>query len=311
MKLEKIFEQLNSLEKNSFIKIVDNIINHDPKELKRINNILDKTESGLKGADNIIIADIFELIGCEFKECIQHEFLNTTSQLDIITDIIVRDGNCIMKVDWFSRLYDAELLNLKRKVKALQDDFDNPKSEIDDARRRDYRIYKKCLETAYMNDVKNNREAKITDDELSILLTLSNELDLSQEEIKLINYMIIPVKKFDIDVIISDMRNLGLLFFSKKLNTIYVADEVVRVLRSIRGKELADKFFKRVLRLLREPQINMIAKKHNIDTKQPLDAKIDEIIREGISLTSILATEIYKDGISLNDKKKFFGLPLV
>ena len=33
------------------------------------------------------------------------------------------------------------------------------------------------------------------------------------------------------------------------------------------NKEIADKFFKRVLRLLKEPQINLIARKHNIDSR--------------------------------------------
>ncbi len=307
MKLEKIFEQLNSLEKNSFIKIVDNLIIRKPAQLKYINKILADTESGLKSADNIIIAKIFDLIESEFKECLTHEFVNTTSQLDIITDIIVRDGNCIMKFDWFSRLYDAELASLKKKVKALQLEFDNPKSDMTEQRRRDYKIYKKCLETAYTNDLINNRDAKITDDELTILITLAQELELSQEEVKLINYMIIPIKKLEVESIITEMKNLGLLFYSKKNNTIYIADEVVRVLRSVRGKELADKFFKRVLRLLREPQINLIAKRHNIDPKQPFEAKIREIISEGVSLTNILTTEIFKEGTSLNDKKKFLN----
>lgn len=307
MKLEKIFEQLNSLEKNSFIKIVDNLISRNPAQLPAINKILKETESGLKGADNIIIADIFNLLEHEFRDCLSHEFVNTTSQLDIITDIIVRDGNCIMKLDWFSRLYDTEILNLKKKVKALEAEFDNPKSDISEQRRRDYQVYKKCLETAYTNDLANNRDAKITDDELSILLTLSRELDLSQEEVKLINYMIVPIKKLEVESIITEIRNLGLLFYSKKNNTIYVADEIVRVLRLVRGKELADKFFKRVLRLLREPQINMVAKRHNIDPKQPLEMKVKEIINEGISITNILTEEIFKDGTTVNDKKKFLN----
>lgn len=307
MKLEKIFEQLNSLEKNSFIKIIDNIISGKPQNVKSVEKILADTESGLKGADNFIISKIFELIETEFRQYIQHEFVNTSSQLDIITDIIIRDGNCIMKLDWFARLYEKELNSIKKKVKELQTEFDNNKSAISESRRRDYSIYKKCLETAYLNDIKNNRDAKITDDELSMLLTLSHELDLSQEEIKLINYMIIPIKKIEIETIINEMKNLGLVFYSKKQNTIFIADEIVRVLRAIRGKEVADKFFKRVLRLLREPEINMIAKKHNIDRKLSINDKIKEIINEGISLSSILTNEIFKDNTPVNDKKKYLN----
>jgi hypothetical protein len=305
MKLEKILDNLNSLEKNSFIKIVDNIISSNPKKIKSIEKILVDAEKGLKSVDNVIISKIFDLLVDEFSQCIQNEFVNATSQLDILTDIIIRDGNCIIRQDWFARLYEIELKNINKKIKDLEHLFKDDKSDISEQRKRDYRIYKKCIETAYYNDIESNREAKITDDELSILLTLSRELELSQEEVKLINYMIIPAKKLEIETIITDLKNLGVIFYSKKNNTIYVADEVVRVLRKIRGKEVADKFFRRVLRLLREPQINLIAKMHNIDRKLSGNEKIKEIINEGVSLSGILSNEIYKENTHLNDKKKF------
>lgn len=305
MKLEKILDNLNSLEKNSFIKIVDNIISSNPKKIKSIEKILVDAEKGLKSVDNVIISKIFDLLVDEFSQCIKNEFVNATSQLDILTDIIIRDGNCIIRQDWFARLYEIELKNINKKIKDLEHLFKDDKSDISEQRKRDYRIYKKCIETAYYNDIESNREAKITDDELSILLTLSRELELSQEEVKLINYMIIPAKKLEIETIITDLKNLGVIFYSKKNNTIYVADEVVRVLRKIRGKEVADKFFRRVLRLLREPQINLIAKMHNIDRKLSGNEKIKEIINEGVSLSGILSNEIYKENTHLNDKKKF------
>lgn len=305
MKLKKILENLNSLEKNSFIKIIDNIISNNPKKIKTIENILILTEKGLKSVDNIVISKIFNLIEDEFSQCIQNEFSNATSQLDILTDIIIRDGNCIMKQDWFARLYEIELKNINKKIKDLESLFKDNKSDISEQRKRDYKIYKKCLETAYYNDIKNNHEAKITDDELSILLTLSRELELSQEEIKLINYMIIKARKLETETIITELKNLGVIFYLKKNNTIYIADEVVRILRKIRGKEVADKFFRRVLRLLRDPHINLIAKKHNVEKNLSRNEKIKEIINEGISLSGILSNEIYKENTNLNDKKKF------
>jgi len=98
-------------------------------------------------------------------------------------------------------------------------------------RKKDYLVYKACLHTAYHNDELNNRESKITDDELSILHTLSSSLSLSQEEVKLINYSIIPVKILDILEVIKSLKNIGVIFFSNKENTIYVADEMVKLLR--------------------------------------------------------------------------------
>ena len=55
MKLEKILENLNSLEKNSFIKIIDNIIVNNPKNQKVIDKLLaDCDQSGLKNVDNVL-----------------------------------------------------------------------------------------------------------------------------------------------------------------------------------------------------------------------------------------------------------------
>jgi len=59
-----------------------------------------------------------------------------------------------MKQDWFSRLYDDEIKNLKAKIKILNAEFENEKSELSEQRKRDYRIYKLCLATAYNNDRK-------------------------------------------------------------------------------------------------------------------------------------------------------------
>lgn len=308
MKLEKILDNLNSLEKNSFIKIIDNIIVNNPKNSKAIEKILAETDkSELKNLDNIVISKIFSLIRTEFSQLIKAEFVNTSSQLDILIDIITRDGNCIMKQDWFARLYETELKQISKKIKNLKKEIESPKSELTEVRKRDYKVYQSCVYTAFHNDIENNREAKITDDELSILLTLSRELDLSQEEVKLINYLILPIKNAEIENIINELKCLGVIFYSKKTSTIFVADEMVSVLRKIREKEIADKFFRRVLRLFKEPQINLICRKHNIDRKLTLDQKVKEIITEGISFSGVLMTDVHKEGTNIPEKKKFLN----
>lgn len=307
MKLEKILDNLNSFEKNAFLKIIDSILAGRPKNAQAIDKILTDSSRDLKNMDNINVAKVFGLVEDQFAEYIKEEFVSTTSQLDILTDIISRDGNCIMKQDWFARLYEKELSSLDKKLKEFQKIIEAEKSDISEQRQRDYKIYRACLQTAYHNDDLNNQERKITTDEQSILLTLSGQLGLSQEEVKLINYLIVPVQKLDIDTVINELKSLGVIFYSKKTSTIYVADEVVRLLRKVRGKEVADKFFRRVLRLLREPQINLICKQHRIDWKLPLDQKIKEIIVEGISFSGILMEDLHKEGTKVTDKKKFIN----
>lgn len=307
MKLEKILDRLGSLEKNSFIKIIDNIISKNPKNAKEIEKILSASDKSLKTVDNQNISNIFELISTEFIDHVNNEFQEADSQVDILIDIIIRDGNCIMRQDWFSRLYENEIKNLKTKIKMLNIELEDEKSELSDSRKRDYKIYKACLSTAFTNDIKNNREAKITADELSIMLTLAQELGLSQEEIKLINYSILPVKKVDIHDVINNLKNIGIAFYSKKENTIYIADEVVRILRKVRQKQVADKFYRRTLKLLKDPIINQIAKNHNIDRKLNTAQKIENIIKEGIPFKELLSREIYKEGTSLTEKKRMLN----
>lgn len=304
MKLEKILDKLGSLEKNSFIKVIDNIISKNLENNKEIDEILSSADKGLKSVDSQNISTIFTLTQNEFYNYLKTEFQDTSSQLDILIDIIIRDGNCIMKQDWFSRLYDTEIKHLKSRLKQLKSDLENDKSELSESRKRDYKIYNTCLKTAYNNDLTNNREAKITSDELSILLTLSKSLGLSQEEIKLINYTIVPIRKGEIFEIINSLKNIGVIFYSKKDNTVYVADEMVRLLRKLREKEVGDKFLRRTLKIMRQPTINQISKIHNIDRKLNQSEKIEEIIKEGVSIRGILENDIYKEGTTLTEKKK-------
>jgi len=305
MKLAKVLDQLNSIEKNSFIKIIEKITDENPKNSVEIEKILSETDKGLKEVDSINITRVFNLISDEFVDYVTSEFVNTTSQLDILVDILIRDGNGLMKQNWFAKLYEKEIVHINKKKKEFLKELKSEKSEISGSRKRDYLIYKACLETAYFNDEENNQEPKITTNELSILLILAEKLELSQEEVKLINYIIIPVKKQEIDNVIKELKNLGIIFYSRKNNMVYVPDEVVMVLRKIRGKEIADKYLRRVLKVLRDAQINNIARKHNIDRKLTIGEKRKEIISEGISFSGIMMNDVHKDGTNLTEKKKF------
>ncbi len=303
MKLEKILGQLNSFEKNPFLKIITGIIEDSPKKSNEIDKIISGTEKDLKNVDDLNIVAVFQLVEDEFTSFIRSEFGKVGTQLDILIDIIIRDGNCILTRDWFKVLYEEEVKSIKRKIQEFNKDTEAEKSLIEPYRLRDYNIYKKCVLTAYTNDQERNLDLKITWDEQCILSTLSKTLELSQAEIKLINYSVVNIEKQDIDQLINDLRNLGIAFYLKKSSKIYIPDEIVRVLRRIRGKEVSNKYFRRVLNQLKESQINCICKKHNVDWKKPIDDKIKNIIEEGISFRYILTDGIYRDATKISEKK--------
>jgi len=132
-------------------------------------------------------------------------------------------------------------------------------------------------------------------------------LEISQEEIKLINYMIIPAIKKGTEEVINNLRSIGVILHSRKNNTVYIADEIVSILRKVRGNEVADKYFRRVLRLLKEPQINLVCKKHNISRKLTTDQKIHEILAKGVPFTNFLKNDIFREGTLISEKKKFLN----
>ena len=195
---------------------------------------------------------------------------------------------------------------IKQSVRAFKQKLD-PAKEEEDGRARDYRVYSRCLETAYLNDESNNQDKKVTRDEQSILDTLADQLELSYKERKLMNYSIVPLKELDIDDIIKYLVKIGVVFYSKKNYRVFVADEVVRILRRVRGKEIADKYYRRVLKNLKDSQINLVAKKHGIDRKQTSEQKIKEILNEGIGFSNLLLSGIFKEGTMRSEKKTFIN----
>ncbi len=302
MKISEILNEVNTFEKNNFLRVIDQIISDKPKNYKRVDKILSQIDGQIKNADNLSVEAVLMLVEKEYTECIKEQFQSTTNQLDVVVDILIRDGNCLMSREWLLKLYEKEVKSIKSKVKGIKLLLEN--EDEDDDRIRDYRIYKSCVEVAYINDDNNNRERKVTADEQSILNTLVTALELSHEEVKLLNHLVVPLKKLEVDDLISLLVKSGVIFYSKKNHQIYVPDQIVDVLRSIRGKVVPNKIYKRVLSSLKSSQINLIARKYGIPFKLDQNEKIKAILSEGISFSKILLNSIHKQGTNKTEKKK-------
>jgi len=304
MKLERILERLNSLEKGQFIKIINNLFSED-KNNPKLEAILSQADSNLKNADAIQLSQAFDAVSDKYVEFVLEDYSKISSQLDILLNIITRDGNCIMRLDWFAKLYDEEIKKQKKAIEAFKADVTAEKPTMEASRVRDYKTFAACLKKAYFNDLDSNFSPKITSDEQSILDTLAGCLELSLDERTMIKYSVLGIKKTqNIEDVVAELKDKGLVFLSKKNNVIYVADEVVSIACRVRGQEVADKYFRRVLLQFKEPQVNLICRKHNIDVKLPYNAKIESIIASGVSFSEMLKEDIFKGDVKLADKKK-------
>lgn len=300
MKISEILNHVNTFEKNYLLRNIDQIISDKPTNYKKIDKILNEIDGQIKNADNLSVEAVFNLIAEEYQQHIEREFSDAMSQLDIMADILIRDGNCLMSREWLLKLYEKEIRSIKKKSKQIKDTLEQ---ESEDARFRDYNIYRSCIQVAYKNDQIQNRENKVTSDEQSILNELIKQLDLSHEEVKLINYSVVPLNKLEIDDLITYLVKAGIILYSKKHHQVFVPDEIVEALGKIRGREVSDKVFRRVLKQLRDSQINLVARKHNIDWKQERAYKIKEILREGLSFSNVMLRSIHRDGTTKTEKK--------
>ncbi|HOG43108.1 MAG TPA: hypothetical protein PLD55_03745 [bacterium] len=304
MKLSKVLDIVNQMEKSSFLKLIDNFSNDLKSSNNEIREILEKNGCPLKNIENENIVKLFNFSQDKFENLFEKTLNYNSFQFDIICDIISRDGNSIMHYSWFQKLYQNEVEKLKNNIDLFLPKLEEENNELNFERKRDYTIYKMCVETAYENDSLINRENKITDEEKSILNTLASCLELSSEETRMIFYSITHLKRLEIDDIINSLKEIGVAFFNKKTLNIYFPDEIISIIRKKSGRELPNKYFKRILLVLTEPELNRICKKHGLAIESSkTDDKIKNIIKQGLSIKRTLSNDIFKNETSKTDKK--------
>ena len=146
----------------------------------------------------------------------------------------------------------------------------------------------------------------VSSDEWTILFTLKNELSLSSDEYRTLLYLAIgncELEKHDIDESIKELRDSGIGFFKKSWQNIYIPDEIINMLREIKGINLAEKYTRRIVKCLDNRQINKIKKNHGIKEIERYE-KIESIIEKGVSVRKILSNEIFNEDTKENEKKK-------
>lgn len=304
MRLFDVLNTVNQIEKSSFLKILDGFCSEIRKSEPKIDQIFSEGDGQLKNVDDENIADLFYILIPQYTSHLNEKIKYSDYQLDILVDILIRDGNSLMSRDWFAKLYANEIQNLEKNISNFQSQLSNNNGDIDPLRLRDYKIFQNCVRTGFENDSSRNREKYLSWEEKSILYTLANSLELSNEEIRWISHTIVPLKKFKVEDLINELKEKGIVFFNRRSNLLYIPDEIIWIIREINGIELPNKYLRRILKNLADPELNLIAKKHNVDRKLIRSQKINVIINQGINATNLLTEVIFKLGTLKTDKLK-------
>ncbi|MFA6714832.1 MAG: hypothetical protein WCS27_05610 [Victivallaceae bacterium] len=298
MKLVKILDIVNQIEKSSFFKLLDSysdIIKDD----------INIPNGGAKCInDSFEIKKLFDRVADLYCNDLNRR-IDFDPQLLLLSNIIVRDGNAILERNWLEQLYKNEHLRLVENIKQFQTiNSDEPKF-------RDYKIFRACVSEAYKNDEQINRDCQITRDEKSILNVLAREFEFSHAEMLTLYAAETPIPKLDIDTLISLIKDSGLGFYSRKNLKVYIPDEVIGLLQNILNIELPNKYFRRILKQLQTSQLNRIIKKYNIsfspEQKADNEVKVRAILAAGVGVRNVLLRDIHQPGISKTEVKDFLS----
>ncbi len=298
MKLVKILDIVNQIEKSSFFKLLDSYSD----SLRESDDMSIPTGGSKCINDSVEIKKLFDCVSELYQNDLSTK-IDFDPQLLLLANIVIRDGNAILERNWLEQLYKKEHLLLSENIEQLQ------RINPDDSRFRDYKIFRACVNEAYKNDEQINRECQVTRDEKSILNVLAKEFEFSYAEMLTLYAAETPIPRLDIDSLISLIKESGIGFYSRKNLKVYIPNEVIVLLQNILNVELPNKYFRRILKKLQISQLNRVMKRYNInignELKKDNEAKVKAVLAAGISVSNVLLRDIHQNGVTKTEIKDF------
>jgi hypothetical protein len=305
MKLNQVLSIVNQVEKSKFISCLDRLCSDAAKNNKKLAKTIDNIDGQIKNASGSEITQLFNTVRAFFKSSVKDQILMSSAQLNLLVNILSRDGNGVARISWIESLYEKEWADLSTLSKELKECIHQGSGESFLERNRALKIYHACMKEAYFNDEKNNRDAKVTDDERSILNVLSNELHLTTDECAAVEHLVDVIPQNGVLDALNCLRDMGLLFISKKRQEVFIPDEIVTLLNEIQGKDLADKYVLRILRTLTDAELSNALKAHGRKIRGVSRTdKIQTIIHSGISAAKLLSDDIHNVEDNQNQRKE-------
>jgi len=305
MKLSQVLSSINQVEKSKFISCLDRLCSSAIHNDKQLANSVNKLDGQIKNASGSEITALFALVSSHFQVALKEQIAMSGPQISLLLNILTRDGNSVARVSWIESLYEKEWVELKNASKTLQAEIVASEGAENFERGTLLGIYHDCVREAFLNDEKINREAKITDDERSILNVLADRLNISMDEISAIEHLVNPVPKNNVIEALNSLREMGVIFINRKRSEVLIANEIVELLNCIQGKELADKHTLRILRNLTDAELSNILKHYGKKTRGVARTdKIHIVIHSRIAVRNILLRDIYNATDTQNQRKE-------
>ncbi|MDP5142571.1 hypothetical protein ORJ00_07435 [Rheinheimera baltica] len=305
MKLSHVLSTLNQIEKSKFITCLDKLCSSAASSDEVISQALSKVNRQIKDASGSEITHLFNAVAIQYQDSIREKLALSDASMALLINILTRDGNGIARISWVEQLYSREWEALDALAQQIQQDLDSNLAE-DYGHAHRLKIFRDCLNVAYTNDERINRQANITDDERSILNTLAHHLKISHDEVVAIEHLSEPIKagKQTVENCLQELRDMGVIFVNRKTSEVLIPDEVVTVLNQIQGKELADKHLLRILRVLSDAELSNVLKSYGKRIRSvSRGEKISTILHSGIAVRDMLSRDLFDEADNQNKRK--------
>ncbi|MDO6717167.1 hypothetical protein Q4549_18820 [Agarivorans sp. 2_MG-2023] len=303
MKLSQVLAHTNQVERSKFVNVIDRLC-QESKGDKALEKQLNNLTGQLKTASGNEITQLFCLVKEHLKNSIRDQISLGGAQVSLLVNILIRDGNCLASMPWVETLFSQEHKSICETASLLIKEIDSSEEgQFNRAERLS--IYSQCAKTAFTNDLKANREAKISDDERSILNTLASKLAMTREEVFAIEHSIDPISETGIDKALEYLREAGVILISRRRMEVMIPEEIVELLHEILGKELHDKYILRILRSLSDSELSNILKNHGYKIRGvDRQEKIKTVSKMGVGIRNILAFDLHAEESTQNQRKE-------
>lgn len=305
MKLNQVLSIVNQVEKSKFITSLDKLCLDAAKSNKNLAKTIENIDGQIKNASGSEITQLYNAVKDYFQIAVKEQILMNSAQINLLVNILSRDGNCVARISWIENLYVKEWNSLQKLSKELQNEIKSNNNTSILERAKSLEVYHSCMTEAYVNDKRVNRDSKITDDERSILNVLGNQLGITTDECAALEHLVDPIPKDGVLDALNILRDMGVVFISKKRQEVFIPDEIVGLLNDIQGKDLPDKHRLRLLRTFSDAELSNVLKTHGRKTRGiSRTDKIKVIIHSGISAQQLLSNDMYLPEDNQNQRKE-------